>query len=262
MGDLKGQWALVLGASSGFGEATSLELAKRGMNICGVHLDRKSTMPNVERIVAEIHKLGGKAEFFNVNAADDANRKQVLDGVAPKLHGKPFRTVMHSLAFGTLKAFVAEKAEDAISAPQIDMTLNVMANSLVHWVQDLFVRKLIARGSRIFAMTSAGSARIWPSYGAVSAAKSALESHVRQLAVEMSVHGIAANALRAGVTDTPSLRKIPGNEEIVKMATERNPGRRLTTPQDVARVIAALSVDGIEWLTGNVIAVDGGEFIV
>jgi enoyl-[acyl-carrier-protein] reductase (NADH) len=103
---------------------------------------------------------------------------------------------------------------------------------------------------------------MWPSYGAVSAAKAALESHIRQLAVEFSPHGIAANALRAGVTDTPSLRKIPGNEEIVKMATERNPGRRLTTPQDVANAIAALSVDGIEWLTGNVISVDGGEFIV
>ncbi len=262
MNDLKGQWALILGASSGFGEAAGIELAKRGMNICGVHLDRKATMPNVERIVGEIHKAGGKAEFFNVNAADEANRKQVIEGIAPKLQGKPFRTVMHSLAFGTLKPFVAEKPEDAITAPQLEMTLNVMANSLVYWVQDLFTRKLLARGSRIFAMTSAGGARIWPSYGAVSAAKSALESHIRQLAVEFSPHGIAANALRAGVTDTPSLRKIPGNEEIVKMAMERNPGKRMTTPQDVANAIAALSHDGIEWLTGNVISVDGGEFIV
>src|SRR5258705_13196682 len=95
---LKGEWALILGASSGFGEATSLELARRGMNIAGVHLDRKGTLPHVEEIVGEIRKSGGQAEFFNVNAADEAKRKEVLDALAPKLGGKPGRTVLHSLA--------------------------------------------------------------------------------------------------------------------------------------------------------------------
>ncbi len=51
---LKDQWALVLGASSGFGEATALELARHGMHIFGVHLDRHATLPNVERIIATI----------------------------------------------------------------------------------------------------------------------------------------------------------------------------------------------------------------
>jgi len=262
MTELKGQWALVLGASSGFGEATSLELARRGMNIAGVHLDRKGTMPNVERIVGEIGKSGAKAEFFNVNAADEAKRKEVLDAVAPKLGGRPFRTVVHSLAFGTLKPFLGEKEEERMSKSGMEMTLDVMANSLVYWVQDLWTRKLLGRGSRIFAMTSAGSGRIMPAYGAVSAAKSALESHIRQLAVELAPHGVAANALRAGVTDTPSLRKIPGHEELVKRALEIGPGKRLTEPADVARTIATLSSDGIDWLTGNVVDVDGAEYIV
>jgi NAD(P)-dependent dehydrogenase (short-subunit alcohol dehydrogenase family) len=141
------------------------------------------------------------------------------------------------------------------------MTLDVMAHSLVYWVQDLVARRMLGKGSRIFAMTSAGGARMWTSYGAVSAAKAALESHIRQIAVELAPKGIAANALRAGVTDTPSLRKIPGHEEMITMATSRNPGKRLTTPEDVAKAIAALSSDGIEWLTSNVISVDGGEFV-
>ena len=51
-------WALVLGASSGFGEATSLALARAGLNVFGVHLDRRGTLPNVERIVGEIHAAG------------------------------------------------------------------------------------------------------------------------------------------------------------------------------------------------------------
>ena len=259
---LKGEWALILGASSGFGEATSLELARRGMNIAGVHLDRKNTLPHVDEIVGAIRKAGGRAEFFNANAADEAKRKEILDALGPLLGGKPVRTVLHSLAFGALKPFLAEKEEDRITKSQLEMTLDVMAHSLVYWSQDLLARKMIGKGSRIFAMTSAGGARMWTSYGAVSAAKAALESHIRQIAVELAPMGIAANAIRAGVTDTPSLRKIPGHEEMITMATARNPGRRLTTPEDVARVIATLSADGIEWLTSNVISVDGGEFVV
>ena len=72
-------WALVLGASSGFGEATSLALARAGLDVFGVHLDRRATLPNVERIVAEIRALGREAHFFNVNAADEEKRAEVAD---------------------------------------------------------------------------------------------------------------------------------------------------------------------------------------
>ncbi len=260
MSDLQGSWALVLGASSGFGEATSLELARRGMNVCGVHLDRKATIPNVERITGEISKMGREALFFNVNAADEAKRKEVLDALSAKT--KTVRVLLHSLAFGTLKPFLAEKPEDAINKPQMEMTLDVMAHSLVYWSQDLWQRRMLGKGSRIFAMTSAGSSRIWSSYGAVSAAKCALESHIRQLAFELAPHGVSANAIRAGVTDTPALRKIPGNEEMIRGTLARHPGRRLTTPQDVAQAIAALSAGDLGWISANVIGVDGAELLV
>ncbi len=256
---VKGDWALILGASSGFGEATSLELARRGMNIVGVHLDRKGTMPNVERIIGEIQKLGTKALFHNVNAADEVKRKEVLDAVQPALGDRKFRVVLHSLAFGALKPFFGD---DCMSKAQMEMTLDVMAHSLVYWCQDLHKRSLLGQGSRIFAMTSAGGARAWFSYGAVSAAKAALEAHIRQIAVELAPMGVAANAIRAGVTDTPSARKIPGIDDMMKMVLDRNPGKRLTKPEDVARAIASLSEQGLEWTTGNVISVDGGEFIV
>ena len=108
-------------------------------------------------------------------------------------------------------------------------------------------------------MTSTGSTMSWGGYGAVSAAKAALESHIRQLSLELAGRGITANAICAGVTDTPALRKIPGNEQMIEAALKRNPAKRLTQPHDVARALVALSLPGTYWMTGNVICVDGGE---
>jgi enoyl-[acyl-carrier protein] reductase III len=258
-------WALILGASSGFGEATSLALAKSGFNILGVHLDRRATLPNVQRIVHDIEALGRRAEFFNVNAADAEKRQEVLDHAAKLLqedgNGR-VRVLLHSLAFGTLKPFLSDNPEDSLTKAQMDMTLDIMAHSLVYWVQSLVWRNLMGQGGRIYAMTSAGSTRVFPTYGAVSAAKAALESHVRQLAYELAPLGITINAIRAGVTDTPALRKIPGHEKMAEVAAARNPMGRMTTPADVAAAIAVLCQEGTHWMTGTVIGVDGGEDIV
>jgi enoyl-[acyl-carrier protein] reductase III len=136
-----------------------------------------------------------------------------------------------------------------------------MANSLIYWAQDLAANNLLRRGSRIFAMTSSGSTRVIRSYGAVSAAKAALESHIRQLAYELAPLGVTANAIRAGVTDTPALRRIPEGPAMLERVKESNPGGRSTTPEDVATTIAILSDERLEWMTGNVIGVDGGEEI-
>ncbi len=262
----EGDWALILGASSGFGEAAALELAGLGLNIFGVHLDRKSTLPNAERIMGNIRDLGREVKFFNANAADPEKRSEIIDAIKQQgtESGKSIqiRVLLHSLAFGTLKPYVADSSAQAISKPQMDMTLEVMAHSLVYWTQDLLAQHLLGEGSRIFSMTSAGGARVWRTYGAVSAAKSALESHTRQLALELAPLGITVNSLMAGVTDTPALRKIPGSDDMIQMAKRKNPSNRLTTPQDVAEAMGLLSHPKAHWITGNVICVDGGEFIV
>ena len=256
-------WALILGASSGFGEATALKLAEDGFNIIGVHLDRQATMHNVERIISEIKSAGSKHVFFNCNAADEHKRKEVINELKTLSNGKPIvKVVMHSLAFGTLKGFIGRNNEQPISKAQLEMTLDVMAHSLVYWVQDLVANDLLAPKSRIFAMTSSGSHSAIPFYGAVSAAKASLESHVRQLSVELGYMHASVNAIMAGVTDTPALRKIPGNIEMVEVARRKNPRNRLTSPGDVAKVISVLCQDGAEWISGGVINADGGEDVV
>lgn len=259
-------WALILGASSGFGEAVGLELASKGFNIFGVHLDRKATLPNAERIEKEMQDKGVKTKFFNVNAADPAKISEVLDTIKETIGSdEQVRVLLHSIAFGTLKPLVDienPEKQDQVSKAQLDMTVDVMANSLIYWAQGLVARDLMRENGRIYAMTSSGGTRVWPKYGAVSAAKAALESHCRQLALELAPRGITANTVRAGVTDTPALRKIPGSDQMLEIAKSRNPYGRLTTPQDVAKCIGVLIDPNTAWLTGNTLGVDGGEDVI
>jgi NAD(P)-dependent dehydrogenase (short-subunit alcohol dehydrogenase family) len=259
-------WALILGASSGFGAAASRALAGAGLDVFGVHLDRRATLPNVERLADDIRAGGREARFFNVNAADHDRRAETVAEMQRVLEERgetgTVRVLMHSLAFGTLKLFIADPTKDAVSPGQMDMSLDVMAHSLVYWTQEVVGRGLMTSGGRIYAMTSAGGTRVLPHYGPVSAAKAALESHVRQLAMELAPRGITVNSIRAGVTETAASTRIPGYEAIAAAARARNPSGRMTLTDDVARAIVVLSHPDTYWITGNVIGVDGGEDIV
>jgi len=253
-------WCLVLGASSGFGAAAARAFARAGLDVIGVHLDRKITRHLAEEVQKDVEAAGRRAHFFNVNAADPDRRAEVVEALQGPLAERPrVRVLLHSLAFGTLLPFVPQDGGRGVSRAQMGMTLDVMASSLVAWTQELAAAHLLEDRARIFAMTSEGGGRVWPAYGPVAAAKAALESMVRQLAVELAPRAITVNALCAGVTDTPALRKIPGHEALLAGATGRNPRGRLTTPDDVVGAMLALADAGCGWVSGNVIRVDGGE---
>jgi NAD(P)-dependent dehydrogenase (short-subunit alcohol dehydrogenase family) len=259
-------WALIIGSSRGFGEATSLELARSGLNVFGVHFDRRAAMGHVNEIVECIKAAGRDVMFFNMNAADAAKRAEALNQMQERWKqsgGDHFiKAFLHSVAFGSLEPYIWKHQDGAVTQAQMEMTLDVMGSNLVYWIQELVRREMMRSGSRIYAMTSAGGHSVIPNYGAVSAAKAVLESHIRQLAFELMPYGITANAIQAGVTVTPGSTKIPGSDKLFEFAKMRNPGGRLTTPQDVASAIAALMDDRTHWMTGNVIRVDGGEDIV
>jgi NAD(P)-dependent dehydrogenase (short-subunit alcohol dehydrogenase family) len=268
--DDRERWALILGASSGMGEATALTLAAAGYRIIGIHLDFRAATVHVDDVKAGIEAVGSEALYLNMNAADDEKRATALATIRERFdrsraEGRhPYvRVVMHSLAFGSLVPFLTPDPKAGADRKKMEMTQDVMANSLVYWVQDLWRGGFLEQGSKIFAMTSEGSTRVVPSYGVVSSAKAALESHVRQLAMELAKlgTGVTANSIRAGVTLTPALMKIPEKDAIIEAATKRNPTGRMTTPQDVANTILALSGEGTGFINGEIIGVDGGEFV-
>jgi NAD(P)-dependent dehydrogenase (short-subunit alcohol dehydrogenase family) len=259
-------YAMILGVSSGFGKATALELASKGYNIYGVHMDMGAGKEEAEKLRLELEAMGVQAKFFNKNAASDKTRTKVIEEIQNDFENiegnNELRILVHSLAFGTLKRFFNPEREEAISRKNLEMTLDVMANSLLYWTQDLFHSELLADNSRIFAFTSIGSSRAMDNYGAVSGAKAALEAYCRQIAMELAPHKITCNALLAGMTATPAGIKIPGFVDKLEYVAEHNPYHRNTLPEDISKMVAMMSDEELYWVTGQTICVDGGEGIL
>ncbi|MDX1333867.1 MAG: SDR family oxidoreductase, partial [Robiginitalea sp.] len=134
-----------------------------------------------------------------------------------------------------------------------------MSYNLYTWVRSLEREGVFATDTRIIAFTSEGNKRVIPGYGAVAAAKASLEAMVRQIAVEFAHRGIRANCIQAGVTDTDSLRQIPGHDRLIEATRRRNPFKRLTRPSEVADAVYLLCREEASWITGNVLKADGGE---
>jgi NAD(P)-dependent dehydrogenase (short-subunit alcohol dehydrogenase family) len=162
---------------------------------------------------------------------------------------------------GGLTTPPAYSDDSFIEEEDLQRTIHAMGTSLLGWTQELHRRGLFATDARVFGLTSEGNEVAWKGYAAVAAAKVALESISRAIAVEMAPYGIRSNIIQAGVTDTPALRVIPGSAHLKAAARRRNPFRRLTTPEDVARVIHLLSLPEAGWINGEVIRVDGGEHV-
>jgi len=261
------QWALVLGASSGFGLATARKLASQGLNVCLVHRDRRGAMDRIETAFDEIRAFGRGFLSFNLDALSPEGVAEAIAGLQAAGAAGSLRVLLHSIAFGNLKpiAPVQDQALKAVYGDALtedeDMarTIYSMGTSLLTWVQAAFRAGLFAPDARVFGLTSEGNEVAWRGYAAVSAAKTALEALSRSIAVEYAPYGIRSNIIQAGVTDTPALNAIPGAELMKQHSIARNPFGRLTRPEDVAGVIALLSQDDAAWVNGALIRVDGGE---
>ncbi|MBI2378268.1 MAG: SDR family oxidoreductase [Deltaproteobacteria bacterium] len=155
----------------------------------------------------------------------------------------------------------AQDSDSLLEEEDFARTIHAMGTSLVEWTSDLHRRGLFAPDARVLSLTSEGNEIAWRGYAAVGAAKAALESVSRAIAVELAPYGIRANVVQAGVTETPALRLIPGSKTLSASAKLRNPFGRLTTPEDVADVICLLCTNEARWINGALIRVDGGEHI-
>lgn len=254
-----GYWTLVLGGSSGLGLASAIKLASHGMNIIILHRTAGRDMELAEQEFNKIRAMGVELFTLNADALNAEKRRGIIEDIKQRLGQEgTVRCLLHSIAKGNLKAMAGI---NTLQNDDMNITMNAMAFSLYDWVSSIFEAGLFSDDARIISFSSEGSIKAWPYYGAVSAAKAALEAISRNIALEFASYGIRSNCIMAGVTDTTSMRMIPGSDKLAQYAQERNPYKRLTTPQDVANAVYLLCLDEAAWINGAVIPVNGGEHL-
>lgn len=257
----KNYWALILGGSSGLGLATAKKLANHGMNICIVHRNSRMQEDEIQTEFETIKNEGVQFKAFNTDAFKAEKCDAVIKGLKSEFGSdSKIRTLVHSVAKGNLKPMISDE-KPILKHDDFALTINAMGISLYDWTKAIFEAKLFAQDSRIISFTSEGNSKAWQNYAAVSAAKVTLEAITRNIALEFAPFGIKANCIQAGVTDTSSLRMIPGSEKIINYSLIRNPNNRLTLPEDVANAVYLLTKDEASWITGTIIPVDGGEHL-
>ena len=257
-------WFFVIGGSSGFGLASAFLFAEKGYNIFIIHRDSRQYLQEIETCFQKIKNKRVLFESMNVNAHDKKNHPMILEKIKETLgqDGK-IKVFLHSIADGNINPLIpsAEAGFNSKSLCEDDFsyTIHAMGTSFFLWSKLILENKLFAKNARIIGLTSEGSKKVLPGYAAVAASKSVLESACRYMAVELAPYGITTNLINAGITDTPALRVIPGYEELIEKAKHKNPFKRITLTEDIAKAIYLLSTDDAGWINGEIIRVDGGE---
>jgi NAD(P)-dependent dehydrogenase (short-subunit alcohol dehydrogenase family) len=237
----------------------------------GVVLDGlKTALAAHDRVRAMVHSIAfGNLKPLappSTNGSEAKARARLADrlGISPERVAEAIRDALASGDDADPLAALADPPEDpgvVLEDEDFDRTVRAMGTSLATWAQALHAANFFAADARVLGLTSEGNEIAWRGYAAVAAAKSALESVSRAIAVELAPYGIRSNIVQPGVTDTPALRLIPGSARMKASARLRNPFGRLTTPADVADVLCLLCTDEARWINGALLRVDGGEHV-
>lgn len=242
--NLQGRIAVVTGSSRGIGRAIALELGRQGAHLIINHR-RNSTRTQAEAVAHELHNLGRRTLVVKADVADPQDVAQLFSLIQSE--------------FGKLDILV-NNAASAVFRPLLQCTEK-------HWehVWDVNLRAitlciqqavpLMTKGA-IVNITSVGSIRYLPNYGALGAAKAAIESLTRSYAVELAP-AIRVNAVCGGLVDETGFSEMMPAEEKQRI-TELTPAGRMVKPHDIAKVVAFLCSDDAEMIRGQSIIVDGG----
>lgn len=250
-----GRVAVVTGGTRGLGRALALRLARDGAD-CAITYRRRDDLAH--DVVVEIERLGRRGLAVPVDLGEP-------ETVAPALGA----VVTH---FGRVDILVASAAATAFrpvveqQPHNVRRTLAISVDSFVAAVRA--VAPSMAGGGRIVGISGIDSHQAMAGHGMLGAAKAAMESLVRTLALELGPCGITVNAVSPGLLDTDSARlyveKGLGREWSTAIAemTAATPVRRIGTLDDVVELVAYLVSDRAGFLTGQTIVIDGGLTIV
>jgi enoyl-[acyl-carrier protein] reductase III len=249
---MAGRVALITGASRGIGRAVALRLGQEGAT---VFVGYKQNHEAAREVAEAIGRLGGRGIPCQADLEDLDAVQAMFDQVSAVAGGLDL--LVANAAATSFKPTLEQKPHN------VRRTFALSVESFLHSVQ-ASVPLMKGRQGSILVMSGYDSIRYVPFHGLLGAAKAALESLVRTLAVELAPQAITVNALCPGPVETDSVRVMCGDAwPDVKAAFEQaTPAGRVATPEDVAGIAAFLLSPDARWITGQTIVADGGLTLV
>jgi enoyl-[acyl-carrier protein] reductase III len=245
-GFLNGKVAFVTGGSRGIGRATALRLAEESPKklFIGYCMNREAA----DQAVAQVEALGVSACAL----AGDVGQVESIEEMFNRIEADQ----------GCLDVFVSNAARGALArvteltARSWGRSMDINARAFLLGSQR--AARLMKPGGRIVGVSSLGAYRYTPGYAALGAAKAALESVARYLAVELADQEINVNVVCGGLIETEGTTVHPDYNNLKQTVVERTPAKRIGQPEDLAPVIAFLCSPESEWMRGQTLVADGG----
>ena len=247
---LEGKNAIVTGGSQGIGAATALELAAEGANVCLTYRKHKD---EADEYVQKITAMGRKAIAVKCDIAVFAEAENVVKQAVE--------------AFGRIDILVnnAGMNWDAVSwkmtEEQWDRVLEVNLKGYFNFTRNVAPLLKDQKYGRIVNITSINGMRGKFGQSNYSASKAGIIGFTKAVARELGAFGVTVNAVAPGLIETAMLRDSDSRDKIVDMAMNEIVMKRIGQPEDLAYLVSFLASDRARHITGEVIRVDGGQYI-
>ena len=249
------QIALITGASRGLGRSMALHLAKRGVAVIGTY---RSGAAEADTLRQEIEALGGKAVMIaldvSVSASFPAFAKTVADTLKTEFGREQFDFLVNNAGHG-LYAVLTDATEE-----QFDSLIDTHLRGSVFLTQKLL--PLIADGGRILNVSSGFVRVTMAGYGLYAAAKAAIQTLTKFMAVELGARQIRVNAIAPGAIATDFFGGAVRDDENVNAFVAKTIALgRVGQPDDIGGAVAALLSDDMGWANGTTFDISGGQAI-
>ena len=244
--DLSGRVALVTGASRGIGQAIATQLAAQG-----AHVVAAARGDHAGGVAEAIAGTGGRAEAIALDVTDPAEIERTVAGVLERHHRIDILVNNAGIARDQLLLRLKRDDWDAVLATNL--------TSVFGLTQAVLKPMIRQRGGRIICISSVVGQAGNPGQANYAASKAGLIGFAKSVAQEVASRGVTVNVVAPGMIETDMTRALTERAQDDWMS--RIPLRRLGTPADVASAVCFLASDEASYITGQVLAVNGGMYM-